>query len=87
MECSYRNVSDTLVILRCDEPDFYLEKVIFPFDLVVFDAPLGAYIQVWGHGNGLVEVVEQFVVGEPARGSRSPHNVMKADVASAVQAA
>ncbi len=64
MECCYRNQSDGLVVLRSDEEDFYMEKVVFPFDMISFNAPAAAKIMVWGYSNGSVEIVDSFVAGE-----------------------
>ena len=62
----YHNRTDSLVVLRCDEEDVYFEKVVFPFDVVNFDAPADAKVMVWGHCNGSVDVLDSFVVSEGA---------------------
>jgi len=41
-----------------------MEKVVFPFDMISFNAPAAAKIMVWGYSNGSVEIVDSFVAGE-----------------------
>ena len=58
-ECGYRNGSDRMVILRCCGPEeFYLERVIFPFELLTFQAPPLAEAEIWTHGLGGPELLE-----------------------------
>ncbi len=46
---SYRNKSK-MVVLRCVGPNnFFLEKVIFPFELVFISAPDPSKIEIWGN--------------------------------------
>ena len=73
MEWCYHNQSDALVVLRCDEEDFYMEKVVFPFDTVSFEAPAATKVFIWGYGNGSVEIIDSFVVGQ----SITPENNQK----------
>ena len=62
LSCGYRNTSDRMVILRCCGPqEFYLERVVFPFELLSFHAPEGCEIEIWTHdlgGPSLVEVLQ-----------------------------
>lgn len=67
MDWYYRNRSDSLVVLRCDEEDVYFEKVVFPFGVVSFSAPADAKVMVWGHCNGSVDILDSFVVSEGAQ--------------------
>jgi hypothetical protein len=62
LSCGYRNPSDRMVIVRCCGPqEFFLERVVFPFELLSFRAPEGCEIEIWTHDLGgptLVEVIE-----------------------------
>ncbi|MCP9824331.1 DUF1830 domain-containing protein [Synechococcus sp. EJ6-Ellesmere] len=59
LSCGYRNSSDRMVILRsCGPGEFYLERVIFPFELLSFQAPKGAELEIWTHGLGGPELLE-----------------------------
>lgn len=59
MACGYRNASDRMVIVRCIGPDeFFLERVVFPFELLSFECPQGTDVQIWTHGLGGAELLE-----------------------------
>ena len=65
LDCGYRNASDRMVILRCCGPHaFYLERVVFPFELLSFQCPLLSEIEIWTHGLGGAELVETVPAGE-----------------------
>ena len=65
LSCGYRNASDRMVILRCIGPqEFFLERVVFPFELLSFCAPTSASVQIWTHGLGGPELLEAIDVGE-----------------------
>ena len=49
VDFSYRNISNSMVILKCIGPDrFFLERVIFPKDVFSFIAPEGSQLEIWG---------------------------------------
>lgn len=57
--CTYRNSTDRMVILRCCGPEqFFLERVVFPFELLSFGCPAGSEVTIWSHGLGGAELVE-----------------------------
>jgi Domain of unknown function (DUF1830) len=59
LSCGYRNSSDRMVIVRCIGPEeFFLERVVFPFELLSFLAPPEAVVQIWTHGLGGPELIE-----------------------------
>ena len=65
MSCGYRNSSDRMVIVRCLGPqEFFLERVVFPFELLSFLAPPDLEVQIWTHGLGGPELVESIPVAE-----------------------
>jgi hypothetical protein len=57
----YRNARDVMVVLRCTGPDqFFLERVVFPFELLTFLAPPEGEVRILGatgHGWDLLEEV------------------------------
>jgi hypothetical protein len=59
LECGYRNGTDRMVILRCcGAQQFYLERVIFPFEVLTFHCPPRTEVEVWTHGLGGPELIE-----------------------------
>ncbi|MFM7652615.1 MAG: DUF1830 domain-containing protein [Vulcanococcus sp.] len=61
LSCGYRNSSDRMVIVRCIGPEeFFLERVIFPFELLSFLAPPESIVEIWTHGLGGPELMESF---------------------------
>ena len=54
-----------MVIVRCLGPqEFFLERVVFPFELLSFLAPANTDVQIWTHGLGGPELVESIPVAE-----------------------
>ncbi|MDA0717380.1 MAG: DUF1830 domain-containing protein [Cyanobacteria bacterium] len=65
MACSYRNTSDRMVILRCIGPEeFFLERVVFPFELLSFQCPLSSVVKIWTHSIGGPELVDTIDAGD-----------------------
>ena len=59
LDCGYRNTSDRMVILRCCGPHaFFLERVVFPFELLSFQCPKDSEVEIWTHGLGGPELLE-----------------------------
>ena len=91
LSCGYRNASDRMVILRCIGPqEFFLERVVFPFELLSFCAPTSASVQIWTHGLGGPELMESIDVGELAielesLGEIPPGEVSPPQLAGAVE--
>ena len=60
-ECSYRNGSDRMVIVRCCGTNhFFLERVVFPFELLTFTCPPLSEVNVWSHGLYGPDLIESF---------------------------
>ena len=50
LDFSYRNASQRMVVLRCIGPhNFFLERVLFPSELLVFSAPEDSKVEIWGN--------------------------------------
>jgi hypothetical protein len=55
----YRNVRPRLIILRCiGSCNFFLEKVILPWEDWCFDAPPGSRVEIWSYGLTGVELLD-----------------------------
>ena len=49
VDFSYRNISSSMVILKCIGPDrFFLERAIFPQEVFSSTAPEGSQLEIWG---------------------------------------
>jgi len=65
LTCGYRNGTDRMVIARCVGPEsFFLERVVFPFELLSFDCPADTELEVWTHGLGGPELLESIPVNQ-----------------------
>lgn len=61
----YRNGRDVMVVLRCCGPDqFFLERVVFPFELLTFLAPPEAEVRIHGPAAGGIELLEEVPLEE-----------------------
>jgi hypothetical protein len=59
LECAYRNATDRMVILRCLGPSaFFLERVLFPFELLTFVCPVESEVEILSNGLGGPELLE-----------------------------
>jgi hypothetical protein len=49
-----------MLIVRCCGPeDFFLERVVFPFELLTFQCPPSSDVQIWARDNAGVVLTEQ----------------------------
>ena len=54
-----------MVIVRCIGPEeFFLERVVFPFELLSFTCPPLCEVEIWTHGLGGTELVERMSVAK-----------------------
>ena len=50
VDFSYQNKSSRMVVLRCIGPNnFFLERVLFPFEVITFSVPEDSRVEVWGN--------------------------------------
>ena len=50
IEFSYKNKSKRMVVLRCIGPSkFFLERVLFPLEILTFMAPSDSKVEIWGN--------------------------------------
>ena len=48
VECIYQNDTSRMVIVKCiGNSQFYLEKVIMPSEIFLFNAPKEARLEIW----------------------------------------
>ena len=61
LDCTYCNTTDRMVILRCcGSNEFFLERVVFPFELLAFACPSLSEVKIWSHGLYGPELLESF---------------------------
>ena len=50
VDFSYKNEGCRMVVLRCIGPsNFFLERVLFPTDILTFKAPIDSRVEIWGN--------------------------------------
>ena len=50
VDFSYKNEGSRMVVLRCIGPsNFFLERVLFPTDILTFKAPYDSRVEIWGN--------------------------------------
>ena len=50
VQFSYQNKGCRMVVLRCiGSSNFYLERVLFPTDVLTFMAPNNSKVEIWGN--------------------------------------
>ena len=65
IEYSYKNVTNRMIIVRCiGEKSFFVEKVIFPSEILTFDAPKGSRVEIWGNDLSGLHLEDSAIVGE-----------------------
>ncbi len=58
--CSYRNCSERMLIIRCCGPeDFFLERVVFPFEVLTFHCPTATDVEIWARDSTGVVLSER----------------------------
>ena len=50
IEFTYKNKGKRMVVLRCiGSSKYFLEKVLFPFEVFTFMAPYDSRVEIWGN--------------------------------------
>lgn len=88
--CSYRNTTDRMVIVRArGVSTYFLERVVFPFEVMAFHCPLNCEVEVVTRTPGGLEQSEwvaarELMAGDPPmameRGWRPSRNIHKVNV-------
>ncbi len=54
-----------MLIVRCvGDKSFYVEKVVFPKEIIAFEAPKGARVEIWGSDLTSSHIEDTIIVGE-----------------------
>ena len=49
VQFSYKNKTPGMVVLKCiGSKHFFVEKVVFPDEVFILEAPEGAKVEIWG---------------------------------------
>ncbi len=49
VEFSYKNTTSSLVVIKCiGKNSFFLERVVFPYDIYTLMAPEDSHVEIWG---------------------------------------
>ena len=65
MQFSYKNEHSRMVIVRCiGEKSFFVEKVVLPFEIIAFEAPKDARVEIWGSDLSGVHIEDTIIVGK-----------------------
>ena len=66
IEFSYKNEHSRMLIVRCiGENSFYVEKVVLPSEIIEFEAPKDARVEIWGNDLSGLHIEDTIIVGEP----------------------
>ena len=66
IEFSYKNEHSRMLIVRCiGENSFYVEKVVLPYEIIAFEAPKDARVEIWGNDLSGLHIEDTIIVGEP----------------------
>ena len=66
IEFSYKNEYSRMLIVRCiGENSFYVEKVVLPSEIIAFEAPKDARVEIWGNDLSGLHIEDTIIVGEP----------------------
>ena len=65
IEFSYKNGHSRMLIVRCiGENSFYVEKVVLPSEIIAFEAPKDARVEIWGSDLSGVHIEDTIIVGK-----------------------
>ena len=65
IEFSYKNEHSRMLIVRCiGENNFYVEKVVLPSEIIAFEAPKDARVEIWGNDLSGLHIEETIIVGD-----------------------
>jgi hypothetical protein len=65
IEFSYKNEHSRMLIVRCiGENSFYVEKVVLPSEIIAFEAPKDARVEIWGNDLSGLHIEDTIIVGD-----------------------
>ena len=54
-----------MLVVRCiGEKSFYIEKVVLPFEIIAFEAPIDARVVIWGNDLTGLHIEDTIIVGK-----------------------
>ena len=54
-----------MLVVRCiGEKSFYIEKVVLPFEIIAFEAPIDARVEIWGNDLTGLDIEDTIIVGK-----------------------
>ena len=66
IEFTYKNEYSRMLIVRCiGENSFYVEKVVLPSEIIAFEAPKDARVEIWGNDLSGLHIEDTIIVGDP----------------------
>tara|TARA_R100001509_G_scaffold70323_1_gene39096 strand:- start:768 stop:974 length:207 start_codon:yes stop_codon:yes gene_type:complete len=65
IEFTYKNKHSRMLIVRCiGEKSFYVEKVVLPSEVIAFEAPKDARVEIWGNDLSGLHIEDTIIVGD-----------------------
>ena len=65
IQFSYKNDHSRMLIVRCiGENSFYVEKVVLPSEIIAFEAPKDARVEIWGNDLSGLHIEDTIIVGD-----------------------
>jgi len=65
IEFTYKNEHSRMLIIRCiGERSFYVEKVVLPLEVIAFEAPKDARVEIWGNDLSGLHIEDTIIVGD-----------------------
>ena len=65
IEFTYKNEYSRMLIVRCiGENSFYVEKVVLPSEIIAFEAPKDARVEIWGNDLSGLHIEDTIIVGD-----------------------
>ena len=62
---SYKNEHSRMLVLRCiGEKSFYIEKVVLPFEIIAFESPIDARVEIWCNDLTGLHIEDTIIVGK-----------------------
>ena len=53
-----------MLVVRCvGEKSFYIEKVVLPFEIITFEAPIDARVEIWGNDLTGLHIEDTIIIG------------------------
>jgi len=65
IEFTYKNKHSRMLIVRCiGDKNFFVEKVVLPSEIIAFEAPKDARVEIWGSDLTGVHIEDTIIVGD-----------------------